>query len=123
MSTNPRRVVLLVEDEMLVRMDAADNLEGAGFEVIETANADAAFEALCRRGDIQVLFTDIRMPGSMDGLALARLVHDRWPHIAVVITSGHGRPDEPEMPPWAAFIPKPYSDQTPTAIIRSMTGA
>ena len=88
-----RPVVLLVEDELFVRMATADALMDAGFDVIETANAQAAHEVLLHRADIQVLFTDVKMPGSMDGLELASLVRRRWPHILVVITSGHLEPE------------------------------
>src|SRR5215203_2112901 len=90
-------VVLLVEDEPLVRMTAADELEEAGFQVLEAANADVALKVLEARSDeVQVLFTDVDMPGSMDGLALAEQVHSRWPHVLLLmlllISSGYARP-------------------------------
>src|SRR5918997_216768 len=82
---NPLRpVVLLVEDEPLVRMDAADVLENAGFEVIEAADAGAAREALERRPDIHVLFTDVQMPGPMNGLELAWLLHKHRPGVCLL---------------------------------------
>ena len=84
-----RPVVLIVEDEFLLRMDAADMIAAAGFEVIEAANADEAIEILEARPDITVVFTDIQMPGSMDGLKLARAVRGRWPPIKIIATSGH----------------------------------
>ena len=84
-----RPVVLIVEDEFLLRMDAVDMIAGAGFEVVEAANADQAIEILEARRDITVVFTDIQMPGSMDGLKLARAVRGRWPPIKIVATSGH----------------------------------
>jgi two-component system, response regulator PdtaR len=119
--TSPLRpVVLLVEDEPFVRMATADALEDAGFEVIETANAHAAQEVLLRRADIRVLFTDVRMPGSMDGLELASLVRSRWPHISVVITSGHLDPDNGMLPQEAVFIAKPYGEQAPAKAIRAL---
>jgi CheY-like chemotaxis protein len=113
-------VVLLVEDEFLVRMAAADALEDAGFEVIETANAQAAQDVLADRADVQVVFTDVRMPGPMDGLELASLVRRRWPHILVVVTSGHLKPESDSLPDKAVFIPKPYSEKAPAALIQAL---
>jgi CheY-like chemotaxis protein len=85
--SNP--VILIVEDEFLLRIDSAAVIENAGFEVIEAANADEAIAILTARPDIHVVFTDIQMPGSMDGLKLARFVRDRWPPIKIVATSSH----------------------------------
>jgi two-component system, response regulator PdtaR len=79
-----RPVVLVVEDDILVRMDAADMVREAGFDSVEASNADAAIEVLERRFDITVVFTDIQMPGSMDGLRLAAAVRDRWPPIKII---------------------------------------
>lgn len=115
-----RPVVLLVEDELFVRMATADALMDAGFEVIETTNAKAAQEILLRRADIRVLFTDVKMPGSMDGLELAALVRRQWPHILVVITSGHLEPDSLYLPENTVFIAKPYSEKAPAAVIQSL---
>ncbi|MBJ6128377.1 response regulator [Microvirga splendida] len=116
----PRPVVLLVEDELFVRMATADALTDAGFEVIETANAQAAQEVLRRRSDIRVVFTDVQMPGSMNGLELACLVCREWPHISVVVTSGHFRPESGHLPEEAVFIAKPYGEQAPTKVIQSL---
>jgi|EndMetStandDraft_8_1072994.scaffolds.fasta_scaffold176779_1 CheY-like chemotaxis protein len=115
-----RPVVLLVEDEPFIRLATADALEDAGFEVIETANAQAAQEVLLRRTDVRVLFTDVKMPGSMNGLELASLVRSRWPHISVVITSGHLEPGNGMLPQEAVFIAKPYSEQAPAMAIRAL---
>jgi CheY-like chemotaxis protein len=112
--------VLLVEDELFVRMATADALMDAGFEVIETVNAQAALEMLARRADIQVLFTDVKMPGAMDGLELAALVRRRWPHILVVITSGHLKPESDELPDDTVFIAKPYGEKAPAAVIQAL---
>lgn len=115
-----RPVVLLVEDEILVRMATADALTDAGFDVIETAHAQAALEALQHRDDIRVLFTDVKMPGSMDGLELVGLVRRRWPHILIVITSGHLTPEGVPLPDDVVFIAKPYSEKAPAVAIRAL---
>lgn len=116
-------VVLIVEDEPLVRMNAADELEEAGFHVLEAANADVALAVLeACSGEVQVLFTDVHMPGSMDGMALAEQVYRRWPHVRLLIASGHPRPHPDEIPDHGQFVPKPYH---PAAIVRNiheMTG-
>jgi CheY-like chemotaxis protein len=105
----PRRpVVLIVEDEFLVRMDAVDMIAAAGFEVAEAANADEAIGILEARRDITVVFTDIQMPGSMDGLKLARAVRGRWPPIKIVATSGRVGIAETDLPEGGRFLPKPY---------------
>src|SRR5664279_3394362 len=86
--TAKRPVVLIVEDEFLLRMGAAEMIGDAGFDVVEAASADEAIAILEARPDIRVIFTDIQMPGSMDGLKLARFVRDRWPPIKIIATSG-----------------------------------
>jgi DNA-binding NtrC family response regulator len=102
-------VVLLVEDEPLVRMATADDLEEAGFQVLEAANADVALAVLEARSDeVQVLFTDVDMPGSLDGLSLAENVHVRWPHISLLIASGYHRLHPDQLPDSGRFLPKPY---------------
>src|SRR3981081_30492 len=93
-----RPVVLIVEDEFLLRMDAVDMIVGAGFEVVEAGDAGEAIEILESRRDITVVFTDIQMPGTMDGLKLARAVRGRWPPIKIVATSGHLDVREPHYP-------------------------
>ena len=114
-----RPVVLVVEDEFLLRMDAADVIAAAGFEVIEAVNADEAIEILESRSDITVVFTDIQMPGSMDGLKLARAVRGRWPPIKIIATSGNvGQVDLPE---GGRFLPKPYSPAQVTGVLRELT--
>jgi two-component system, response regulator PdtaR len=89
-------------------MIAADTLEENGFDVVEAANADDALKVLESRDDVRLLFTDVRMPGSCDGMDLARQVHARWPHILLVITSGHLRPAKAEIPDDGRFVAKPY---------------
>jgi CheY-like chemotaxis protein len=114
-----RPVVLIVEDEFLLRMDAADMVRAAGFEVVEAANADQAIGILEARRDIAVVFTDIQMPGSMDGLKLARAVRGRWPPIKIVATSGLDL-GERELPEGGRFLPKPYSPMQVTGLLREL---
>jgi len=115
-----RPVVLIVEDEFLLRMDAVDMIEAAGFEVVEAANADEAIEILEARRDITVVFTDIQMPGSMDGLKLARAVRGRWPPIKIIATSGHLHVAETDLPEGGRFLPKPYSPRQVTGVLREL---
>jgi DNA-binding NtrC family response regulator len=112
-----RATILVVEDETLIRMISAEMLEDAGFKVIEAESADEALDVLERAEDVQVLFTDIRMPGSMDGLELAALVHKRWPNIKLLLTSGHRSLAPGEVPDEGRFVPKPYSL---TAVVREI---
>jgi CheY-like chemotaxis protein len=116
-----RPVVLIVEDEFLLRMDAVDMIKAAGFDVVEAANADEAIEILEARLDITVVFTDIQMPGSMDGLRLARAVRGRWPPIKIVATSGHVNVREKDLPEGGRFLPKPYSPREVTGMLRELT--
>lgn len=102
------RKVLIVEDETLVRILGAEALFDAGFEVLEADTADEAIKLLELETDVQVLFTDIRMPGSMDGLELARIVHERWPTIKLLLTSGDTWPSREAIPDDGRFLPKPY---------------
>ncbi|TXN75518.1 response regulator [Methylobacterium sp. WL18] len=100
--------VLIVEDESLVRMMAVDMLEDAGFQVIEASTGDAAWIILQSRNDIDVLFTDIEMPGSLNGFGLANRVAEYWPHIRLVITSGRCQLTDEDGPDHGRFVPKPY---------------
>ena len=117
-----RPVVLIVEDEFLLRMDAADIIAAAGFEVVEAENADRAIEILESRRDITVVFTDIQMPGSMDGLKLAQAVRGRWPPIKIVATSGRVDVRQADLPEGGRFIPKPYSPGEIAGVLRELTG-
>ena len=116
-----RPVVLIVEDELLLRMNALDVIEAAGFEVVEAANADEAIEILEARRDIGVVFTDIQMPGSMDGLKLVRAVRGRWPPIKIVAISGHIGVAQTDLPEGGRFLPKPYSPGQVMDVLRELT--
>lgn len=101
--------VLVVEDEALVRMVVADALSDEGYHVLEAHNADEALAILEARDDLRLVLTDCDMPGRIDGLDLAHLVHDRWPEIRLVVTSGKIRPDLSDLPTQVCFLPKPYA--------------
>ncbi len=116
-------VILIVEDELLLRLDSAEMIEHAGFEVIQAGNADEAIAILKARPDIHVVFTDIQMPGSMDGLKLARFVRDRWPPIKIVATSGRVMVGDQDLPAGSVFLPKPYRGPQLVAALRELTDA
>ena len=106
-----RPCVLVVEDEFFCRFHAVDLVEAAGFSAIEASNADEAIAILEARKDIRIVFTDIDMPGSMDGLNLARAIRDRWPPIELILTSGHFDVPKSDIPERGLFFSKPYRDQ------------
>src|SRR3954451_16502125 len=123
-ATGPIEVpkVLVVEDEMVLRMRAADIVEDAGFCPVEAVNADEAIAILESRSDIALLFTDIQMPGSMDGLKLAHAVHTRWPAIKIILVSGQVNPSEAERPTDSRFFGKPLGVEEMTAQLQVMIG-
>jgi CheY-like chemotaxis protein len=100
--------VLVVEDEALVSVAICEGLAAEGYVVLSAADADKAIEILESRNDITTVFTDVEMPGSMDGLKLAAAVRDRWPPINIVVTSGKGITPDAQMPKNTQFIGKPY---------------
>ena len=114
--------VLIVEDEFLLRADAAEFMENSGFTVYEASSADEAIALLERHADIRAVFTDIQMPGSMDGLKLARFVRDRWPPIKLVATSGRVTIGEGDLPEGGLFIGKPYTAARIAEVLRSLAG-
>ncbi len=112
--------VLVVEDDGNVRMVAVDMLEDAGFAVLEAETADVAWRILEEAPSVCALFTDIDMPGSMDGLALAGRVAERWPHIRLVVTSGRYGLDDHDIPDAGRFLAKPYrSSELVQAIVQA----
>ncbi|MFP5075782.1 response regulator [Rhizobium sp. YIM 134829] len=113
-------VVLVVEDEPLLRMMAADLVEEAGCVAIEASNADEAILLLESRGDIRIVFTDIDMPGSMDGLKLAAAIRDRWPPVEIIVTSGVSMKSADALPDRAVFFPKPYDQRMILATLHRM---
>jgi CheY-like chemotaxis protein len=121
-SADNRPVVLVVEDELLLRVNAAEMITEAGFEVIEAGNADEAIAILEARADIHIVFTDIQMPGSMDGLKLTRFVRGRWPPIKLVATSGQVAIADGDLPEGGVFIGKPYTAAKISATLRGLVG-
>ena len=115
-----RTVVLVVEDEPLQRMMAVDLVLDAGFDVVEAWSADEAVSILENRTDIRIVFTDVDMPGSMDGLKLAAAIRDRWPPIELIVTSGHVRMKDVVLPTGSVFFPKPYDTEKVTAQLNLM---
>jgi CheY-like chemotaxis protein len=113
-------LVLVVEDEVLVRLTAVSLLEEAGFNTLEAGSADEAIALLEVRKDIRVVFTDINMPGSMDGLRLAHAIRHRWPPIELVLTSGHIRVGNEDMPERGLFLGKPYEASDLVQTVRSL---
>jgi CheY-like chemotaxis protein len=118
--SNVPAVVLVVEDEMLLRMRAVDMVEDAGFTSVEAVDADQAVAILESRSDIALLFTDIQMPGSMDGLKLAHAVHKRWPPIKIILVSGQLRLADLDIPADSRFFGKPLEAKVMIAQMRSM---
>ena len=104
-----RNAVLVVEDDPLVRLGAVDLVEEAGYVVYEAADADQALALLERHEDIFAIFTDVEMPGSMDGLKLAHMVNQRWPPVAILIASGYAKLSAKDLPAEAQFFAKPYN--------------
>jgi CheY-like chemotaxis protein len=115
-------VVLVVEDEMLVRMRAVDMVEDAGFTSVEAVDADEAIAILESRSDIALLFTDIQMPGSMDGLKLAHAVHERWPPIKIILVSGQLKLANIDIPADSRFFGKPLEAKEMIVEMQSMIG-
>jgi two-component system, response regulator PdtaR len=109
--------VLVVEDEELLRLAITCLLEDAGFDVVPAGDAAQAIEILNRRSDIRVLFTDVQMPGPVDGVELARQVNQRWPHVLLLITSGAARPGEADIADHGHFLAKPY---TPDQVVKEI---
>ena len=120
--SDPAPIVLIVEDEMVLRMRAVDIVEDAGFIPIEATSADEAINVLESRDDISLLFTDIQMPGSMDGLMLAHSVHARWPHIKIILVSGQIVVTDADKPVDSRFFPKPLEMQQMIVELQAMIG-
>lgn len=113
-------IVLVVEDEPLLRMMAVDMVEEAGFIAVEAADSHQAIAILKARTDIRIVFTDIDLPGGLDGMKLAAAIRDRWPPVEIIMTSGHLKPATCDMPPRSVFYPKPYPQERVIATMQAM---
>ena len=116
---NFKAVILVVEDNPIIRMGAVDLVMAAGFEVLEASDADQAIRVLESRPDIHLVFTDVNMPGSMDGVKLAHYIRDRWPPVKLIVASGQTIIEENQLPAGARFFRKPYDE---SSIVEAMTG-
>jgi CheY-like chemotaxis protein len=112
-------LVLVVEDEALIRLHALSVLEDAGFPVLEAASAEAAIALLETRENIDIVFTDVQLGDGMDGLAFARAVRDRWPTVDLILTSGRMQVGPGSMPERGVFLNKPYQARELVESIRS----
>ncbi|WP_431673231.1 response regulator [Rhizobium leguminosarum] len=112
--------ILVVEDEPMLLMLAVDIVEEAGFEAVEARNADEAMVVLEGDEDISILWTDIDMPGSMNGLMLAATARNRWPPMEILIVSGMKRPASSDLPDRGVFLPKPYDTHKITETLMRM---
>ena len=106
--TTADATILVVEDEELARLIVCDYLKEGGFAVLEASNAEHAIAILEQRADVRAAVLDVVMPGAMDGIALAHLIHARWPRIGILVLSGKGVPRMAQLPPGTGFLPKPY---------------
>ena len=114
-----KAVVLVVEDSALIRMGAVDLVTGAGFEALEASDANETIRILEARPDIHLVFTDVGMPGIMDGIRLSHYIRNRWPPVKLIVTSGKMTVDENYLPVGARFFRKPYDE---IAIVEAMIG-
>ena len=115
-------LILVVEDEALVRMHAVTVLEDAGFSTLEAANGEEAIALLEARSDIRIVFTDIQLGEGMDGLALARAIRERWPPVELLLASGRMRVEPDRMPNRGLFLSKPYQPTQLVQCVRSLVG-
>ncbi|WP_206610362.1 response regulator [Croceibacterium ferulae] len=120
MPEQTKTVVLVVEDEPLILMDAMQTFEDAGFDVIDAFNVDHALVRLDERPDISAVFTDVDMPGRFNGVELARMVHDRRPDAVIIVTSGAVAVRRDDLPERSQFIPKPYRGEKVASLIAEL---
>jgi len=116
-------VILVVEDSPIILMNALDLVETGGFEGVGAASADDAIAILAARADVRLVFTDVEMPGTLDGVKLAHYIHDRWPPIHLIVASGTAIHAESTLPSGTRFFSKPYASQTIIAEMARMLAA
>jgi two-component system, response regulator PdtaR len=117
---NSKAVILVVEDNAIIRMGALDLVMAAGFEALEAGDAEQAIRILESRPDVHLVFTDVNMPGSMDGMKLAHYIAHRWPPVKLIIASGEAIIEEAQLPSGARFFHKPYDDGSIAAAMQEM---
>jgi DNA-binding NtrC family response regulator len=115
-------VVLIVEDEMMLRMRAVDIVVDAGYTPLEALDAVEAVAILESRSDVVLMCTDIQMPGQMDGVGLAHAVYERWPTIKIIVVSGQLNLPQLDLPPRSRFLGKPLNAGEVIAEMRDMIG-
>ena len=115
-----RPVILVVDDETLLRMLAVEHFEDSGYEVLEARDGNEALAILKGRPDIQAIFTDVQMPGQIDGFGVAREARDAIPNCAVVVVSARQWPESGDLQPGMRFITKPYSGQSVVRMFNEM---
>jgi CheY-like chemotaxis protein len=113
-------LVLVVEDEPLLRLNAVSLLEEAGYATVEAGSAARAIQHLETNASIRAVFTDIDLPGEMDGMRLAAVIRDRWPPVELIVTSGHVTVEDGELPERGVFLPKPYSSRQLTRALETL---
>lgn len=116
--TSTQTTILVVEDEPLIRMSAVEMVKLAGYMVVEAKNADEAIQVLESRRDILLVFTDVHMPGTMDGIKLCHYIRNRWPPVKLLVVSGKAIVAESQLPSGAMFFSKPYLNST---VVEAMT--
>ena len=116
-------MLIVVEDDLLLSLDISEALKDEGYDVIAVGSADDAIKVLESHNDIHTIFTDIDVPGSMDGLKLAAAVRDRWPPVNIIVTTGMRAPRDDEMPANSMFIAKPYRSAEVLEAVRSFENA
>lgn len=120
---NNKAVVLVVEDSAIIRMGAVELVLAAGYEALEACDADEAIRILESRSDIDLVFTDVQMPGTMDGIKLSHYIRDRWPPVKLLVASGNAILEESSLPGGSRFFAKPYDDHAITdAMARLLAG-
>lgn len=116
-------VVLVVEDSTIIRMGAVDLVLSAGYEALEVRDADEAIRILESRSDIDLVFTDVKMPGTMDGIKLSHYIRERWPPVKLIVASGAAILEESSLPAGSRYFSKPYDDHTiADAMARLLSG-
>ncbi len=123
MEVSTPATVLIVDDEDLVRMVGSDILQEGGFRVVEAADATEALRCLESGTEVLLLFTDVNMPGTPDGLGLAKLVSDRWPQVKILVASGNVRPGPGDLPREGLFLSKPYRADDLLAMVDALLAA